>query len=71
MVDGSLSKMTKPYFKEMTRKELKKYILKHSTDNEAIRELFIQRWDREKVKSFSSPLEMSKLELDDVFRQDK
>ncbi|MFN6517582.1 MAG: DUF6887 family protein [Nostoc sp. CreGUA01] len=35
--------MTKPDFTHMTRKELKKYILSHPTDNEAIRELFINR----------------------------
>lgn len=29
--------MTKPDFKQMTRKELKKYILTHPTDDEAIR----------------------------------
>jgi hypothetical protein len=60
--------MMKPNFSEMSRKELKKYILQHPTDEEAIRELFIQRWDREKAKSFPSPLEMSKQELDEVFR---
>ncbi|MDJ0661154.1 MAG: hypothetical protein QNJ42_16945 [Crocosphaera sp.] len=30
--------MTKPDFKQMTRKELKKYILSHPTDDEAIEE---------------------------------
>ncbi len=29
-------KMTKPNFKQMTRKELKKYILSHPTDDEAM-----------------------------------
>ncbi len=28
--------MTKPNFKQMTRKELKKYILSHPTDDEAM-----------------------------------
>jgi hypothetical protein len=35
--------MTKPDFTQMTRKELKKYILSHPTDDEAIRELFVNR----------------------------
>jgi hypothetical protein len=60
--------MTKPDFNQMTRKELKKYILTHPTDDEAIRELFINRWDRTKAKSFPSPVEMSKQDLDDLFR---
>lgn len=62
--------MMKPNFSQMNRKELKNYILQHPTDEEAIRELFIQRWDREKVKSFPSPLEMSKQELDRVFQSE-
>ncbi len=33
--------MNKSDFQEMTRKELKKYVLSHPTDNEAIRQLFI------------------------------
>jgi hypothetical protein len=40
---GSLIKMTKPDFKGMTRKELKKYILAHPRDDEAIRELVFNR----------------------------
>ena len=35
--------MMKTNFEQMTRKELKKYILAHPTDDEAIRELFINR----------------------------
>ncbi|NET29080.1 DUF6887 family protein [Okeania sp. SIO1I7] len=35
--------MTKPDFSKTTRKELTKYILSHPTDDEAIRELFINR----------------------------
>jgi hypothetical protein len=63
--------MTKPDFKQMTRKELKRYILTYPTDDEAIRELFINRWDKTKAKSFPSPVEMSKQELDDLFRQQR
>jgi hypothetical protein len=43
MVLGSSTLMTTPNFKQMTRKELKKYVLTHPTDDEAIRELFISR----------------------------
>ena len=35
--------MTKPNFKEMSRTELRKYILAHREDEEAIHELFINR----------------------------
>lgn len=47
--------MTKPDFKQMTRKELKKYILTHPTDDEAIRELFINRRNPN-VKVYPYPL---------------
>lgn len=60
--------MTNPDFTQMSRKELKIYIRQHPTDEEAIRELFVNRWDKSKAKSFPSPLEMSKQELDDLFR---
>ncbi|GAC1468246.1 MAG: hypothetical protein NVS2B14_08450 [Chamaesiphon sp.] len=35
--------MTKPNFQQLNRKELKKYILAHPTDDEAIRELVRNR----------------------------
>ncbi len=35
--------MNKPNFQEMTRKELKKYVLANPTDDEAIRELVLNR----------------------------
>ena len=35
--------MTEPNFQQMNRKELKKYILSHPTDDAAIHELFINR----------------------------
>ena len=41
MESGSFSKITKPDFIKITRKEFKKYILSHPTDDEVIRELFI------------------------------
>ncbi len=43
MESMSLTKMAEPDLTKMTSKELKKYILSHSTDDEAIRELFINR----------------------------
>ncbi|MGH8003062.1 MAG: DUF6887 family protein, partial [Brasilonema sp.] len=49
--------MTKPDFKQMTRKELKKYILTHPTDDEAIRELFINRRNPN-VKVYPYPYDM-------------
>ena len=41
MVAGDLK--MKPNFKEMTKAELLAYIKEHRTDDEAIRELFINR----------------------------
>ncbi len=35
--------MSKPNFTQMTRKELKTYIRQNPTDDEAIRELFVNR----------------------------
>lgn len=60
--------MTKPDFKQMTRKELKTYIRQHPTDDEAIRELFINRRSSES-KSYPFPYNLKKEELDDLFRQ--
>lgn len=59
--------MTSPNFSEMTRKELKAYIRQHPTDDEAIRELFINRRDPN-AKVYPFPYEMSKEELDQIFR---
>lgn len=64
---GSLVKMNKPNFKEMTRKELKKYVLSHPTDDEAIRELFINRRNPN-AKIYPYPYEMSYEEVEAIFK---
>lgn len=37
--------MNKPNYKEMTHEELRKYVLAHRDDDEAINELFVNRRD--------------------------
>jgi hypothetical protein len=64
---GSFTKMTKPNFKQMTRKELKTYIRQNPTDDEAIRELFVNRRSPN-AKIYPYPYNMTKEELDNVFR---
>lgn len=48
--------MTKPNFKEMSRAELRKYILAHREDEEAIHELFINR-SNPNAKVYPAPLD--------------
>ncbi len=60
--------MTKPNFKQMTRKELKTYIRQNPTDDEAIRELFVNRRSPNS-KTYPYPYDMTKEELDNIFRQ--
>jgi hypothetical protein len=59
--------MTKPDFKQMTRKELKKYILAHPTDDEAIRELFINRRNPN-TKVYPYPYDMPYEEVEAIFK---
>jgi hypothetical protein len=59
--------MTKPNFKQMTRKELKTYIRQNPTDDEAIRELFVNRRSPN-AKTYPFPYDMSKEELDNILR---
>ncbi|MGK7881800.1 MAG: hypothetical protein AB4060_17135 [Crocosphaera sp.] len=59
--------MNKPNFQEMTRKELKKYVLSHPTDDEAIRELFIKRRNPN-AKTYPYPYEMSYEEVEEIFK---
>jgi len=68
MEAGSLVKMTKPNFNQMTRKELKKYILAHPTDDEAIRELFINRRNPN-AKVYPYPYDLSYEEVESIFRE--
>jgi hypothetical protein len=67
METGSLTKMTKPDFTQMTRKELKKYILSHPTDDEAIRELFISRRNPN-AQVFPYPYDMHYEEIETIFK---
>ncbi len=59
--------MSKPDFTQMTRKELKVYIRQHPTDDEAIRELFVNRRSPN-AKTYPFPHNMTKEELTEVFR---
>ncbi|MBW4621574.1 MAG: hypothetical protein KME17_19705 [Cyanosarcina radialis HA8281-LM2] len=59
--------MNKPDLKQMNRQELKKYILAHPTDDEAIRELFINRRNPN-AKVYPSPYEMSYEEVEAIFK---
>jgi hypothetical protein len=58
--------MMKPNFKEMSRNELKKYIISHPTDDEAIRELFI---NRRKSNPVRYPFSLSDQEMEEVLRR--
>ena len=59
--------MTKPNFSQLTRQELKAYIRQHPSDEEAIRELFINRRHPD-AKVYPFPYDMTKEELTEVFR---
>jgi hypothetical protein len=59
--------MTKPDFTQMTRNELKKYILSHPTDNEAIRELFINRRNPN-AQIFPYPYDMPYEEVEAILK---
>jgi len=67
MEPGSLTKMMKPDFQQMTRKELKKYILGHPTDDEAIRELFINRRNPN-AKVYPYPYDMPYEEVEAILK---
>jgi hypothetical protein len=56
----------KQNFNQMTRKELKKYVLSHPNDDEAIRELFIKRRSPN-AKIYPFPYEMSEEEVAKIF----
>ncbi len=57
--------MTKPNFKEMSRAELRKYILAHREDEEAIHEFFINR-SNPNAKVY--PANLSNEEMEEIFR---
>jgi hypothetical protein len=59
--------MTKPNFSQLTRQELKAYIRQHASDDEAIRELFVNRRHPD-AKVYPFPYDMTEEELAEVFR---
>jgi len=63
----SFTNMTKPNFSQLDRQELKDYIRQHPTDDEAIRELFVNRRHPD-AKVYPFPYYMTQEELADVFR---
>jgi hypothetical protein len=60
--------MSKPNFQQMSRSELKKYIRDHPTDDEAIRELFVNRRNPN-AKRYPYPYDMSSEEVEAIFRE--
>ena len=60
--------MSKPNFSQLTRQELKRYIRQHPTDDEAIRELFVNRRSPD-AKVFPPPSQMTQEELENIFKQ--
>ena len=59
--------MIQPNFKQMTRQELKQYILSHPTDDEAIRELFLNRRNPD-AKVYPYPYDMPYGEIEKIFK---
>jgi hypothetical protein len=59
--------MTKLDLQKMSRKELKKYILSHPTDDEAIRELFINRRNPN-AQIYPYPYDMPYEEVEAIFK---
>lgn len=60
--------MSKPNFQQMSRYDLKKYIRSHPTDDEAIRELFVNRRNPN-AKRYPYPYDMSPEEVEAIFRE--
>lgn len=59
--------MTTPNYQQMSRQELKTYIRQHPTDDDAMRELFINRRDPNR-QMYPPPSEMSYEEIETIFR---
>lgn len=57
----------KPNFDQMTRKELKAYVLNHRDDGDAIRALFSRRSPDETATWY--PYEQSQEELEEILKQ--
>ena len=61
--------MTKPNFKQMTKGELKSYVLAHREDEEAIHELFITR-SNPNAKLYPAPLDEESIRIgEEAIRQ--
>ena len=61
--------MMKPNFQQITRKELKKYILAHPTDDAAIRELFINRRNPN-AQVYPYPYDLLYEEIEAIFKKE-
>ncbi|MEC4986763.1 MAG: hypothetical protein SAK42_21895 [Oscillatoria sp. PMC 1076.18] len=59
--------MTTPNFKQMNRSELKKYIRNNPTDDQAIRELFVNRRNPKAIR-YPYPYEMSFEKVETIFK---
>jgi SOS response regulatory protein OraA/RecX len=68
METGSLTTMSNLNFQEMSREELKKYIRTHPTDDEAIRELFVNRRNPN-AKRYPYPYDMPSEEIEAIFKE--
>lgn len=62
--------MSRPDFAKMTRSELKKYIIAHRTDDEAIQELFVNRRNPNAVK-YPAPLDPISIHITEEAIRDK
>ena len=60
--------MSKPNFSQLTRQDLKSYIRQHPTDDEAIRELFVNHRSPD-ARVFPPPSQMTQEDLENVFKQ--
>ncbi len=58
----------KPNFEQIDRKKLKKYILAHPTDDEAIRELFINRRNPN-AQVYPYPCDLPYEEIEAIFKE--
>lgn len=59
--------MTNPNFQQMSRKELKAYIRQHPTDDDAIRELVLNR-KNPNSQLYPPPQEMDYYEVEAIFK---
>ena len=62
--------MSKPDFAKMTRSDLKKYIIAHRTDDEAIQELFFHRRNPNATR-YPAPLDPESIRITEEAIRDK